>query len=521
MQVKKEENRATNYFIEKFKEIKINPNECWAIYGTGDGAEFIYSVFCEMCVTDSIKYVIEKDDRVGLKKGFHGIPIKKLSEVCESLDGIIIAAFDHHEIIKKRICSSLTDKQVERIRIVDIFAYNTVKEKLEYVEYVEKRILKDKKEFVDFSDQGYRAKDEDTKVIAWYLPQFHQIEINNKFHGQGFTEWTNTSRAMPVFVGHYQPHIPYDVGYYDLLNLDTFKRQIYLAKHYGIYGFCIHYYWFSGKRIMEKPLELFLQHKELDMPFCLDWATENWTALWDGGNKKIMLGQKLREDDDQRFMKDILPYMSDSRYIKINGRPVLVIYRINMFEKERVKRLLWNFRDIAKKNGFPDLYIMLSTAFGFKENVCEWGADALVEFPPHIISRLMERYRPSGYQNPYFVGRILDAIPFIENRKYLLNYGNQTYFRSALSSWDNTARKATTMGMIMQGLTPETFKTWMIDIMNESKQIHSKEEDIVFVNSWNEWAEGSHLEPDMKYGYAWLQKLKEALEECRLGLTKI
>lgn len=133
----------------------------------------------------------------------------------------------------------------------------------------------------------------------------------------------------------------------------------------------------------------------------------------------------------------------------------------------------------------------------------------------------MERYRPSGYQNPYFVGRILDAIPFIENRKYLLNYGNQTYFRSALSSWDNTARKATTMGMIMQGLTPETFKTWMIDIMNESKQIHSKEEDIVFVNSWNEWAEGSHLEPDMKYGYAWLQKLKEALEECRLGLTKI
>lgn len=514
MYIKREKNRDIDIFIEKLKDIGIDKNEKWAIYGTGNGAEFIYEIFCKISMDKVIEAIIEKDDKVGKKEEFHRIPVRKLLEVCGTIDGIIIAAIDNHEIIKKRIYNTLTEEQLTQIRIVDIFTYNTIQEKLEYIEYIEKGVLKDKESFVEFDGQGYQRKENDTKVIAWYLPQFHQMEINNKFHGQGFTEWTNTSKAIPIFAGHYQPHIPYDVGYYDLLNIDTLKRQIYLAKYYGIYGFCIHYYWFSGKRIMEKPLELFLQHKELDMPFCLDWATENWTALWDGGNKEIMLEQKLMEQDDQKFMEDILPYMSDSRYIKINGRPILVIYRINIFKKDRAKVLLRNFRRIAQENGFPDLYIMLTNSFSFQDDVSEWGADALVEFPPHGILDLMEKYRPSGYQNPYFNGKILDAGQFIETRKYMLGHGEQMYFRAALSSWDNTARKAVSKGVILQNLTPDTLKKWLLDIITESKKVHSKEEDIIFVNSWNEWAEGSHLEPDMKYGYAWLQVIKEALEEC-------
>ena len=366
-----------------------------------------------------------------------------------------------------------------------------------------------------FDKKGYERRSRDTKVIAWYLPQFHQLEINNQFHGRGFTEWTNTSRAIPLFTGHYQPHIPYDVGYYDLLNPDTLKRQIHLAKHYGIYGFCIHYYWFSGKRIMEKPLELLLNHKELDIPFCLDWATENWTALWDGGNREVMMEQTLDVREAEKFMEDILPYMEDSRYIKIDGRPVLAIYRVNTFEQNRVRDLLSGLRKIAKEKGFPDLYIMLSNAFRFRGDVTEWGADAMVEYPPHEIDRFTDKYIPEGYVNPWFNGTIFNMSSFIDDKRYMLKHENRTYFRSVLTSWDNSARKATSKGRVFHGLNPDTFRIWLKDAVVESKAIHTEEEDIVFVNSWNEWAEGSHLEPDLKYGYGYLQAVKEVLEAIR------
>lgn len=506
-------NIDTNKLIEKIEDIEIDPNRTWGIYGTGNGSKVIYDLLCELDLSSAIKVFLDRDDRVNDNGKMYGVPIKKLSEVVDNLDGIIIAAIDNHTIIRERICNTLTEELAEKICIIDIFSYNTKKDRLEFASYIENRIWKDESEFVAFDEIGYSRREEDTKIITWYLPQFHQMEINNKFHGQGFTEWTNTSKAIPLYTGHYQPHIPYDVGYYDLLNPDTLRRQIYLAKHYGIYGFCFHYYWFSGTRIMEKPLELLLKHKELDMPFCLDWATENWTALWDGGNNKIMLEQSLKEDDDQKFMEDILPCFFDSRYIKIDGRPVLVIYRINLFDKERAKNLLRNFREIAKKNGFPDLYIMLTNSFDFDDDAAEWEADAIVEFPPHTVRRLMDAYEVQGYLNPYFNGRILDPSSFIKNKKYMINYRSKEYYRSALASWDNSARKATSKGFIMEGLNPKTFKMWLKDIMAESKQIHSGSNDIVFVNSWNEWAEGSHIEPDMKYGYAYLQAIKEVFEE--------
>lgn len=506
-------NKDISILTEILEEINKNQNEAWAIYGTGDGAELVYILLNQLSIANEIDSFIERDEKVYLNQKFHGIPVKKLTEVCDTVNRIIIAAIDNHEIIRKRIKNSLSEEQAERIQVIDVFEEIVKKDRLQYLEYIEKNILKKSGEFVEFDSNGYKSNINDTKVIAWYLPQFHQMEINNKYHGQGFTEWTNTSRAIPLFTGHYQPHIPYDVGYYDLLNPSTLKRQIYLARHYGVYGFCFYYYWFSGKRLMEKPLELLLEHKELNMPFCINWATENWTTLWDGGNKKVIVEQKLEENDGQRFMESILPYMKDPRYIKIDERPILVIYRVNIFEKEQVKLLLNNFREIAKKSGFPDLYIMLSNAFNFRDNIIEWGADALVEFPPHGTFDLLEVNKNLGYINPYFSGRIFDAQSFVENKRYMADYGRQTYYRSALTSWDNTARKAMSDANIFCGLNPQTFKKWVKDIVDESKKIHSRSEDIIFVNSWNEWAEGSHLEPDMKYGYGYLQALKEALTE--------
>lgn len=507
-----------NILSERLEDLCIGSDESWGIYGTGKGAELIYSILCSLKLNHVIKAFIDRDECVCSGKEFFEKPVKRFSEIIDQLDGIIIAAMDNHLIIEKRIYNILTEVQKKKIRVINIFTYNTVKDRLEYLDYLENRRLNMQEDFVAFDENGYSRKENDTKIIAWYLPQFHQMEINNRFHGQGFTEWTNTSKSVPLYVGHYQPHIPYDVGYYDLLNPDTFKRQIYLARHYGIYGFCFHYYWFSGKRLMEKPIEYFLKHKELDMPFCLDWATENWTALWDGGNQEIMLEQNLKDEDDQKFMEDILPFFCDSRYIKIDGKPVLVIYRINMFEKERAKKLLNNFRKIARDNGFPDLYIMLTNAFSFHDDVTEWGADALVEYPPHVIwDGELDDYEVSGYLNPHFNGRILDASSFIKNRAYLRKPKSINYYRSALVSWDNTARKTSLNGVIIHGLNPGTFKVWLKDIIAESKQIHSKANDIVFINSWNEWAEGSHLEPDLRYGYAYLQAVKEVFRVETVG----
>ena len=501
--------------LKVLEKINIQNGEKWVIYGTGNGAEILCSALIELKSIGAIKYVIDRDDVVLEGSFFHEIPIVKLDSVSDGIDGILIAAMDNGDVIKKRIVGCLEETLLDRVKVVDVYAETSGLGKLEYVTFLEDSVIKKSDEFVPFDEKSFFRDEKDTKIITWYLPQFHQIEINNKFHGQGFTEWTNTTRAIPLFTGHYQPHIPYDVGYYDLMNIDTLKRQIKLAKHYGIYGFCMHYYWFSGKRIMEKPLEMFFENKELDMPFCLNWANESWNALWDGSNKEIILEQKLRDGDDDKFMDDILPYMKDPRYIKIEGKPVLVVYRMKMFEKEQIKKTLYSFRERAKVEGFPDLYIMTTNVCKFQEDVSEWGADALVEFPFHEVHNLMEPYRPIGYLNPNFKGIIKDATEFINQQKYFIKHMSKKYFRSALVSWDNTARKATTGAVVLTGLNPCTFKKWLSDIIKESQEVHLESENIVFVNSWNEWAEGSHLEPDMKYGYAYLQAVKEALEESR------
>lgn len=497
----------------KLQSLKTILSGKWAIYGIGNGAGIVYEALREMNMQNIVYCFIDRDDYVSSEK-LYNRKIEKLSKVVSKVDGIIIGAVHNHKLIAERINSYLEQNEIDNLTVLDVFEYNSIQDKEEYVEYIEKTILKKSDTFVEFNPMKFIREEYMVKAIAWYLPQFHQMEINDKFHGKGFTEWTNTTMAIPMFTGHYQPHIPYDVGYYDLLNKESMKRQIFLAKHYGIYGFCIHYYWFSGKRIMEKPLQLLLENPDLDIPFCLDWATENWTALWDGGNKEIMLEQTTGLDDAERFMSDILPYMKDKRYIKICNKPVLVIYRMNMFPKQKIKKILERFVEIAKSEGFDGLYIMASNAFGFLDDVREWGADALVEFPPHVVIELMEENRPFGYINPYYNGAFNDAGRFIKEKRYMVKYPkNKVFFRSAMTAWDNTSRKATSNGKIIYGLTPATYRQWLKDIIQESYQIHSAEENIVFLNSWNEWAEGSHLEPDMKYGYAYLQETRNAVEE--------
>ena len=236
---------------------------------------------------------------------------------------------------------------------------------------------------------------------------------------------------------------------------------------------------------------------------------------WYGGSSKVILEQEL--PDAEEYWNDISPFFFDKRYIKINGRPLFVIYKCSLFNQNRFRLFLEELRKIAKNNGFPDLYIMISTGDGTFVDADLWGGDALVEYQPWKFyqSKMIEHVLPKGYINPKFKAFILDIRSALEQKEYLCPYKGGKYFRSALTSWDNSARKKETNAIVMWGNTPELMKQWLIDIMRESRTIHSKEENIVFISSWNEWAEGSHLEPDYRYGYAWLQAVREAIEESR------
>lgn len=501
-------------WIDRLKCFHINMQDKIAIYGTGDGAKLMLDVLKKIKRFKQVTRIIERDDSDMIGRIVFGKKVCRIGDCYRDIDIIIIGAFKFHVTIRDRLEIFCRQNPKCVFRIIDLFSYNTQVDKLEYLSYIERNVLKNNSSFIKLTKKNYNRNDGDTKVIAWYLPQYHELEINNKYWGKGFTEWTNTTRVIPMYTGHYQPHIPYDVGFYNLNNIETFKRQIYLAKNFAVYGFSFYYYWFSGIKFMEKPLDIFLKNRELDIAFCITWANENWTTLWDGGQNEIIYRQTLKVGDAEKFVDDLLPAISDSRYITVDDKPLIIIYRGNLFDKETMYSFIYSLRKRAQYYGFKDLYVMITTAGNFDEEVSNLGADALVEFPPHGMNTI-EAFRPPGYINPYFVGRIYDTNKFINEKKYMFQHKEQEYYRAALTSWDNTARKARSGAQIYHGLSPETFKQWLWDIVVESKKKHAGEYDMVFVNAWNEWAEGAHLEPDMKYGYAYLQAVKDVIEGTR------
>jgi glycosyltransferase involved in cell wall biosynthesis len=343
------------------------------------------------------------------------------------------------------------------------------------------------------------------ELIAFYLPQFHPIAENDEWWGPGFTEWTNVTKAVPQYPGHYQPHLPGELGFYDLRLVDVMRQQVELAKLYGIGGFCFHYYWFSGRRVLERPVNQFLDAKDIDFPFCFCWANENWTRRWDGLDNEILLKQEHNPETDIAFIDDIIPAMRDERYIRFQGRPVLIIYRASLLPDPVATAERWRERCIEA--GVGDPYLVAARSFGITDPR-PFGFDAAVEFPPHQFHAEIpgvESY--SGFKGTLFsYEKMVDQSVSQPLPEY-------TLMKAVCPSWDNEARKPGA-GHVFHGSSPALYKHWLKKVGQANLQRMAqdpKQPPFLFVNAWNEWAEGAHLEPDRKYGYAFLQATRDAL----------
>ena len=365
----------------------------------------------------------------------------------------------------------------------------------------------DKSHYIPEAEDSIQRTNEMPKVIAAYLPQFHDFPENVRWFGKGFSEWTNSAQTLPQFLGHRQPHTPIDVGFYNLNTSQVMHRQAELAKKYGIAGFCVYYYWFSGKKLMDQPLKHILEDKDLDFPFFLFWANDDWTMCWgNGATREVLYKGDLRPQDADAFMEDILPYMKDPRYIRIQNKPVLLIYKIALSPKDDYDNFVNRIREIAVENGFDGLYL-LSPIEDFMdhdnlEGIQEkYMLDALIEFHP-IAGRKGWNLKHEDFFDPACSSTCYDVDDFVQNKKYLLDTKAKV-FPGLFPDWDNTPRRYNRGAWILQN-SPENYKQWLADLIQWTLEHNNSDERFIFVNAWNEWAEGAHLEPDTYYGYSYL-----------------
>ena len=364
-------------------------------------------------------------------------------------------------------------------------------------------------EFVPRAESSFGLENSPVSVIAFYLPQYHPIPENDKWWGAGFTEWSNVARSRPQYEGHYQPHVPGELGYYDLRLAETFTAQVELAKLYGVNGFCFYFYWFGGQTLLEMPLEKYLGNKDLTLPFCLCWANENWTRRWDGMDSDVLMAQSHSPEDDINFISHLSKYLADERYIRIGGKPLVMIYRPNLLPNPRETAQRW--RDWCRNNGLGEIYLAYTQSFE-RVDPAEYGFDAAVEFPPNNsnISNVTEIAKT----NEGFAGQVYDWRDLVHRSDTYVDPGYKL-FRGVNPGWDNAARKQERASILAHS-SPSLFERWTKNAIRDALK-NSKDPDdrIIFVNAWNEWAEGAHLEPDQKYGYGYLAALSRALaSEC-------
>lgn len=354
------------------------------------------------------------------------------------------------------------------------------------------------------------------RFLAFYLPQFHPIAENDLWWGRGFTEWTNVARAKPLFKGHYQPHVPADLGFYDLRLPETRAAQARLAQKYGIEGFCYWHYWFDGKQLLERPFNEVLRSGEPNFPFCLAWANETWSRRWLGEEKEILLKQTYSKEDDNKHIEWLLSAFSDERYIRVNGHPLFLIYRpLDLPEPKRTADI---FRSNCLKSGLPEPFLLGMNAHAPAADFRSLGFDGTIAFKPELgvlpyflddelrIAKLKRNWR-FGILSPK-----LKIYDYSNAQKAMLRLRREGQdFPCVFVGWDNSPRRGRD-GIILTNTSTSVFES-VLDETVRSLSTKPPQEQIIFLNAWNEWAEGNHLEPDLKFGHEFLKSVSRINEK--------
>ena len=372
------------------------------------------------------------------------------------------------------------------------------------------------------------------KTIAFFVPQYHQIPLNDKYWGEGFTEWVNVKNSKPLFEGHVQPKVPLNDNYYNLLDRETKLWQRDLAKKYGIYGFCYYHYWFNGKMLLEKPCEQILEDKEIDLPFCFCWANEAWSMEWTG-KKTVIMPQFYGEKKEWKEHWDyLLPFLKDSRYIKQDGKPLFVIYRPESISC--LTPMLSYWRELALEAGFPGIvFASQSPEFLYNKDLDHSQIDFDIEYEPGTskknmanpklegikevrrkIMRFCERH--FGWDLRRYGQSAIQKVTNMQRPDYDATWKNiltrpphsEKSVPCAFVNWDNSPRYHE-RGQVYIGATPEKFKKYYSQQIKRTKEVYNK--DFMFLFAWNEWGEGGYLEPDVENGYGYLEAVSDALKE--------
>lgn len=369
-------------------------------------------------------------------------------------------------------------------------------------------------DFKSITESPYQRQDGDPKLIAYYLPQMHPTPENNAWWGRGVTEWNNVSRAVPQYLGHYQPRLPGELGFYDLRLKENLARQITLAKMYGIFGFSWYFYWFDGKRLLDRPLDMFLNDSSLDFPFCLCWANESWTRGFFGSTKEIIMRQSDTEESYRNFIQDIVPYMKDRRYIKVKGKKLLIIYKPQMVPNPQ--RTLDYWREYCATHGVGDIYIIGVWTADRQNDVMERGFDSAAEFQPGSLLPYCRKINGDlSFVNKDFVGEVYSYPDLVNHGIYKKNFLASSMYNAVMPMWDNTPRRNCHGNVIYHGAKPTLYKKWLVDIIRHYQKDCQLDDNLIFINAWNEWGEGAYLEPDRYLGYAYLEATRDAILEAR------